>query len=95
MGRHATRAQAWRAVADRGPGLAGVAVADMVPHLAGDRREDREIHAAVAHGLQLGAFQALADFVVAQGWKLLELRTQETSLEETYLRVVSTEGGPH
>ena len=37
----------------------------------------------------------LADFVVAQGWKLLELRTQETSLEETYLRVVSTEGGPH
>jgi len=37
----------------------------------------------------------LASFVVAQGWKLLELRPQETSLEETYLRVVSTEGGPH
>ncbi len=37
----------------------------------------------------------LAAFVVQQGWQLLELRAQETSLEETYLRVVSAEGGPN
>ncbi len=33
----------------------------------------------------------VAAFVVQQGWKLLELRTQETNLEEIYLRVVSSE----
>jgi len=37
----------------------------------------------------------LAAFAVQQGWQLLELRAQETSLEETYLRVVSAEGGAH
>ena len=35
----------------------------------------------------------LAAFVVQQGWDLLELRPQETSLEEIYLSVVSAEGG--
>ena len=34
----------------------------------------------------------LAAFVVGQGWKLLEMRTQETNLEEIYLRVVTSEG---
>ena len=38
-----------------------------------------------------GARHRLAAFVVQQGWKLLELRTQETNLEEIYLRVVSSE----
>ncbi len=37
----------------------------------------------------------LARFVGEQGWQLLQLRNQETSLEEIYLRVVSAEGGPH
>jgi ABC-2 type transport system ATP-binding protein len=35
--------------------------------------------------------QRLAAFVVQAGWGLLELRAQETSLEEIYLRVVSAE----
>jgi ABC-2 type transport system ATP-binding protein len=34
----------------------------------------------------------LAAFVVGQGWGLVELRVEETSLEEIYLRVVSSEG---
>ena len=31
-------------------------------------------------------------FAVGRGWGLVELRTEETSLEEIYLRVVSSEG---
>ena len=42
-----------------------------------------------------GVRARVAAFVVGQGWKLLELRAQETSLEEIYLRVVSTDGGVH
>jgi ABC-2 type transport system ATP-binding protein len=34
----------------------------------------------------------VASFAVQQGWRLLELRTQETNLEEIYLRVVTSEG---
>ena len=34
----------------------------------------------------------IASFVVQQGWRLMELRTLETNLEEIYLRVVSSEG---
>ena len=34
----------------------------------------------------------LSGFVVGRGWRLLELRAQETSLEEIYLRVVTSEG---
>jgi ABC-2 type transport system ATP-binding protein len=37
----------------------------------------------------------LAAWVVGQGWDLVELRGQETNLEEIYLRVVSAEGGVH
>jgi len=36
----------------------------------------------------------IAAFVVEKSWGLVELRTQETSLEEIYLRVVSSEGVP-
>jgi ABC-2 type transport system ATP-binding protein len=36
----------------------------------------------------------LAAFAVGQGWGLVELRLQETTLEEIYLQVVSAEGGP-
>lgn len=39
-----------------------------------------------------GTRHRLAAFVIEQGWKLMELRTQETNLEEVYLRVVSSEG---
>ncbi len=35
---------------------------------------------------------ALAKLIVEHGWGLVEMRTQETSLEEIYLRVVSAEG---
>jgi len=35
----------------------------------------------------------LAAFAVAQGWGLVEMRLQETTLEEIYLQVVSAEGG--
>ena len=41
-----------------------------------------------------GLRQALSHLVVDRGWGLLELRAQETSLEEIYLRVVSGEGAP-
>jgi len=37
----------------------------------------------------------VANLVVERGWGLEELRPQEESLEELYLRVVSTEGGVH
>ena len=36
---------------------------------------------------------SLSSYVVGHGWRLLELRAQETNLEEIYLRVVSSEGG--
>ena len=35
----------------------------------------------------------LSAFVVGHGWRLLELRAQETNLEEIYLRVVTSERG--
>ena len=35
----------------------------------------------------------LSTFVVGHGWRLLELRAQETNLEEIYLRVVTSERG--
>lgn len=38
--------------------------------------------------------QVLSKLIVERGWGLLELRAQETSLEEIYLRVVSGEGAP-
>jgi len=41
-----------------------------------------------------GLRQQLSHLVVDRGWGLLELRAQETSLEEIYLRVVSGEGVP-
>jgi ABC-2 type transport system ATP-binding protein len=34
----------------------------------------------------------LASFAVSRGWGLVELRTEETSLEEIYLKVVASEG---
>ena len=41
-----------------------------------------------------GLRQVLSQLIVERGWGLLELRAQETSLEEIYLRVVSGEGAP-
>ncbi len=38
-----------------------------------------------------GTRHRLAAFVIEQGWQLLELRKQETNLEEIYLDVVSSE----
>jgi hypothetical protein len=34
----------------------------------------------------------IAAFVVEKSWGLVEMRAQETSLEEIYLQVVSSEG---
>ena len=52
-------------VADLRPFQADAVVADMVAHAGGARREDRDVGAALALQLELGAFHALADFVVA------------------------------
>jgi ABC-2 type transport system ATP-binding protein len=41
-----------------------------------------------------GLRRVLSQLIVERGWGLLELRAQETSLEEIYLRVVSGEGAP-
>jgi len=69
-------------------GVDGVRAAETLPS-QGQRRYRLQCE----HGTAVRA--RLAAFAVQQGWQLLELRAQETSLEETYLRVVSAEGGAH
>ena len=69
-------------------GVDGVRAVDSLPS-PGQRRYRLQCERGTAVRARLAAF------VVQQGWQLLELRAQETSLEETYLRVVSAEGGAH
>jgi ABC-2 type transport system ATP-binding protein len=68
-------------------GLAGVQRVEAMPERDGHRRY-RLICARDAN-----LRPRLASHVVQQGWGLVELRAEETSLEEIYLKVVSSEGG--
>jgi ABC-2 type transport system ATP-binding protein len=78
--------QAPRDVAQELAGVEGVRSLEPVPSNGARRyRLVCERGPAVRH--------RLASFVVQQGWQLLELRPQESNLEELYLRVVSSEGG--
>jgi hypothetical protein len=67
-------------------GQPGVERVEAMPGSDGGRR----YRLACARGGDLRP--RLAAFVVGQGWGLVELRPQETSLEEIYLKVVSSEG---
>jgi ABC-2 type transport system ATP-binding protein len=72
-------------------GLAGVDGVRGVEAVPGGSARRYRLECESGHAVRA----RVAAFVVAQGWKLLELRPQETSLEETYLRVVSADGGMH
>jgi gliding motility-associated transport system ATP-binding protein len=77
-----------RDVASELSGVAGVQRVDAMPVPGGGRRyrlvcdRSREVRPRIA------------SFAIGQGWGLVELRLEETSLEEIYLRVVSSEGVP-
>lgn len=66
----------------------GVLRVEAMPHHQGHRRY------RLLCERRPGLRQQLSHLIVDRGWGLLELRAQETSLEEIYLRVVSGEGAP-
>src|SRR3954468_20453651 len=55
----------YQVIANLRPFQTDAFVADMVAHAGGPRREDRDVGAALALQLELRAFHALADFVIA------------------------------
>mgnify|MGYP001087421446 CR=1 FL=1 len=67
--------------------LAGVRRVEAMPVRDGHRRY--RLGCARSAGLR----PQLAAHVVQQGWGLVELRTEETSLEEIYLKVIAADGG--
>jgi ABC-2 type transport system ATP-binding protein len=74
-------------VAEELAGIAGVQRVEPMPGRDGHRRY--RLLAKRDFNLR----PQLSAHVVQQGWGLVELRAEETSLEEIYLKVVSAEGG--